>query len=247
MGTVREENILFTGGSGLLGKSLAKLFPKSLFPTHSEFDVCLLDQCYSYILPIKEKIKILVHCAAIKTPPKIEKNPIEALQTNIIGTSNLVKICSENNIKLIYISSDYVFKGTKGNYNEEDDLYPVTKYGWSKLGGECAVRMYKNSLIIRMSFFPDIFPYLAGFTDQFISRIPVSLASELLQKIIYSDLTGVIHLGGLSKSTYEFAVSTSGGKEIKKISTKDIDCAVPLNVTMDISKLEKFLGHKISV
>ena len=52
--------------------------------------------------------------------------------------------------RLIFFSSQYVYPGTKGNYKEEDALKPWNNYAWSKLGGECAVQMYKNSLIIRL-------------------------------------------------------------------------------------------------
>lgn len=246
MGTVKEEDILFTGGSGTLGAELKKLFTHSMFPPHEEFDVILFDQCSDYI--IKTKPKIIVHCAAIKTPPKIDKNPIIALKTNIIGTSNLVEISSKYGIRLIYISSDYVFSGKRGLYKEDDeDVYPISKYGWSKLGGECAIRMYDNSLIVRISFFPDVFPYEKAFIDQYVSRIPVSMAAEILKKIIYSDLVGIINVGGKAKSTYEFALSTSEGKEIKEMSIKDINPIPPANTTMDISKLEKFLGRAINI
>ena len=238
---LEENNILFTGGSGLLGSEMKKLFPSSAFPTHNEFDITNADSTWN------DKIKLIVHCAVIKSPPKIEKDPISALETNIVGTANLVRLCQRFGIKLIYISSDYVFQGTKGNYNEESELYPITKYGWSKLGGECAVRMYENSLIVRMTFFPNIFPYLKGFVDQRVSRIPVTNAAEILKDIIYSNLKGVIHLGGLNKTTYDFAVSTSGGNMIEKISINSIDCPVPKDVTMNISKLEEFLGYKITI
>lgn len=250
MEVVKENNILFTGGSGLLGTTLRKLFSTSLFPTHQEFDVNNKPQCWNYILHNLVSLdgeKLLVHAAAIKSPPKIDKNPMPAMETNIVGTANLVILCAAYNIKLIYISSDYVLSGNKGNYSEEDEVGPVNKYGWSKLGGECVVRMYDNSLIVRISFFPDVFPYEGAFSDQFISRLPVSSAAQILQKIIYSDMKGIIHLGGESKSTYDFALSTSRGKEIKKISIKDVDSMVPQNTTMNINKLEKFLGHTINI
>lgn len=246
MENVDQKNILFTGGSGLLGGKLKELFPGSLFPTHQEFDVTNYSQCWDYIVGNfiqNGGEKILVHAAAMKSPPKIDKNPILALQTNIIGTSNLVLLCAAYKIKFIYISSDYVFSGKNnhGGYKEDDDVGSVNKYGWSKLGGECAVRMYDNSLIVRMSFFPDVFPYQKGFIDQYVSRIPVTRASQILEKIIYSDLKGVIHLGGIQKSTYQFALSTSGGKEIEEILICEVDSVVPQNVTMNISKLEEFL------
>ena len=58
-------------------------------------------------------------------------------------------MCSELNVKLIYFSTNYVYPGVKGNYSENDNLFPVNNYAWSKLGGECSVKLYKNSLIVR--------------------------------------------------------------------------------------------------
>ena len=57
----------------------------------------------------------------------------------------------KKNIKLIYFSTNYVYPGKRGNYKEEDPLLPVNNYAWSKLGGEAAVQMYSNSLILRVS------------------------------------------------------------------------------------------------
>jgi len=179
-----EKTILYTGGSGLLGRELKKLLPYSLFPTHSEFDVTNYLTMNDYLKKIN--IKTIIHGAAFTSPPKVDKFPINALESNILGTSNIVKLCSENNVKLIYISTDYVFKGDRGNYSEEDSVYPVNKYAWSKLGGECAVRMYDNSLIIRTSFGDNVFPYEKAFVNQYTSRENVSTFAKKLVKIIDS-------------------------------------------------------------
>ena len=76
-----------------------------------------------------------------------DKDINKSIDLNIIGTSNLVKICNKklNN----FFSTGYLYPGTKGNYTEKDPLLPWNNYGWSKLGAESAVQMYKNSLIIR--------------------------------------------------------------------------------------------------
>ena len=63
----------------------------------------------------------------------------------------LLKICEKNNVKLIYFSTGYVYACIKGNYKETDPVKPFNNYGFSKLGGECAVQMYKNSLILRIT------------------------------------------------------------------------------------------------
>ena len=88
--------------------------------------------------------------AALSRPMKIHKENInKSIEINIIGTANIVRACKNNNTKLIFFSTNYVYPGKKGPYSENDNLNPINNYGWSKLGGESAVRMYKNTLILR--------------------------------------------------------------------------------------------------
>ena len=75
-----------------------------------------------------------------------KKNITKSINTNIIGTANIVKACQKNNIKLIYFSTNYVYQGIKGNYSETDPVLPINNYAISKFGGECSVQMYENSL-----------------------------------------------------------------------------------------------------
>ena len=78
-----------------------------------------------------------------------EKDIGKSIDINVIGTANLVKACNKKRIKIIYLSTSYLYPGKKGNYKESDPLLPWNNYGWSKLGAESVVQMYKNSLIIR--------------------------------------------------------------------------------------------------
>ncbi len=148
--------VLFTGGGGLLGGEFKNLIPDALFPSRREFDVTSLSMMVSYCEG--KTIDTVIHAAAFTSPPKVDKNAEAALDTNIVGTSNVVKLCMKLDAKLVYISTDYVFRGDKGNYREDDPVFPVNKYAWSKLGGECAVRMYEKSIIVRTSFGPNEFP-----------------------------------------------------------------------------------------
>ena len=80
-----------------------------------------------------------------------DKDIKKSIDLNIIGTANVTKICSDLNIKLIYFSTNYIYPGIKGNHSESEAILPVNNYAWSKLGGECSVQLYKNSLILRVS------------------------------------------------------------------------------------------------
>lgn len=233
------KKILFTGGSGLLGNEFKKIFPKELYPLHEKFDVTNYKKMDKYLEG--KDISTIVHCAAFISPPKIDKEPLKAIETNIVGTANIVKLCMEHNLKVIYISSDYVFKGDKGRYKEEDPLYPVNKYGWSKLGGECAVKMYDNSLIIRTTFGPNIFPYEGAFIDQWTSREKVSVIARLIARIIKKGALGICHVGGKRKTVFEYAKKVSPKKNTKKISIKDVSFNIPKDTSLDCGKQDKLL------
>ena len=82
------------------------------------------------------KPKYLIHTAALTKPMEInDTNPIESLSVNIVGTSNVAKICHKYGIKFIYISTDFVYDGD-GLMSEDSPVKPSNNYGWSKLGGE---------------------------------------------------------------------------------------------------------------
>ena len=237
------KKILFTGGSGLLGSEFKKLAPKWLYPTHQEFDVTDYKSMKKYLR--RKNISSIVHAAAFISPPKVDNNPLLAIETNISGTVNVTKLCIENNLKTVYVNSDYIFKGDKGRYKEEDPVYPVNKYGWSKLGGECAVRMYDNSLIIRTTFGPNIFPYENAFIDQWTSREKVSVIAGLIIRLIKKNAVGVYHVGGKRKTVFEYAKGVSPLKNTGKISIKDVPFKLPKDTSLDCGKQNKLLKIKM--
>ena len=158
--------IIFTGGNGRFGKIFqtnTKL-QNIKFPTKSEFNILSIKSIESYIKKIRPKL--LIHAAGLSRPMELhDKNIAESINKNIIGTSNIVMICAKYNIKLIYLSTNYVYPGKKGSYKETDSLLPYNNYAWSKLGGECAVQMYKNSLILRICMTEKPFIHKFAFKD----------------------------------------------------------------------------------
>lgn len=236
------KKILFTGGRGLLGSEFKKIAPKILYPTHKEFNIVNYKSLEKYLKD--NNVSEIIHAAAFISPPKVEKDPLLALETNILGTLNLVKLCIKYNIKIIYINTDYVFKGDKGNYKEEDPVYPVNKYAWSKLGGECAVRMYDNSLIIRTTFGPNEFPYDKAFIDQWTSREKVSVVAKLIYSLVKKNATGVYNVGGKRKTVFNYAKKVSPNKIIGKLSIKDVPFKVPKDTSLNCNKQNKLLINK---
>jgi dTDP-4-dehydrorhamnose reductase len=142
----------------------------------------------------------------------------------------------------VYVSTDYVFRGDAGPYAEGDPVMPVNKYAWSKLGGECAVRLYDNALIIRTTFGENAFPYPKAFTDQWTSRLGVAQMAPKIVKAALSSVTGTLHVGGPRRTVYEYAKSLDPAKEIGALSINDINFAVPVDTSLDTGRYDREIG-----
>ena len=232
--------ILVTGGDGRFAKVL-KEKNKDLnlfFASKKECNILKLSSLEKIINKIKPQI--ILHCAGLSRPMSVhEKNISKSIDLNIIGTANLVKIAKKNNLKLIYFSTGYVYAGTKGNYSEVSPLKPINNYALSKLGGECAVQMYKNSLILRITMTEKPFLHKKAFSNLKTNFLFHEDLVKLLPQIIKHK--GIINIGGKSQSVYSFARSTN--KKVKKIMASKNN-KLPLNQTMNLSKLKSILKKK---
>ena len=225
------KNILITGAAGKLGATLLKCLPNAFAGTRTNFDITNAAMMHDFFEK-NVSIDTVVHCAALVSPPKVNEHIADAIQANIIGTALLSIACYQRNIRLVYISTDYVFSGEQGMYAENDAVLPQNKYAWSKLGGEASLQMLDNYVIIRLSFGPDTFPYKAAFTDQFTSRESASVISEKIKNIVLSDFKGLIHIGAERKSVYDYALSL-GAENIEKISIKDMSVKMPKDTSLN--------------
>ena len=235
-----RSKIIFTGGNGLLGTTFRKFQPDIRYVDVEDFDITDYESMKAYFEP--EGFDLMLHCAAFTSPPLIDKDPVKAVEVNIVGTANIVKLCMEYDARLIYVCTDYVFKGDKGNYKEDDPVFPVNKYAWSKLGGECAVRLYDKALVIRTTFGPDVFPYEKAFVDQWTSRESVSVIAGMISNLVDTDLTGVIHVGGKRKTVMEFANSLDPSKQIGDLSINDMSFSVPVDTSLNIDKYNELIN-----
>ncbi len=239
---LNRSKIIFTGGSGLLGSEFKKLLPDINCPSSKDFDVTNYEQIKQYVQT--SGCELIVHAAAFTSPPLIEKNPLEALEVNIIGTSNIVKLCIELDARLIYISTDYVFKGDKGNYKETDPVLPVNKYAWSKLGGECAAMLYDRALIVRTTFGPNIFPYDKAFIDQWTSRESVAVVAGMISNLIDREVTGIIHVGGKRKTVFDYAKNLKQARDIGELSVNDVSFNVPVDTSLNCDRYNGLFESK---
>ena len=229
------KKIVITGGDGRFAQILKRDNKKLniLYPNKKELNILDVDSIKRYLK--KNKPRYLIHAAALSRPMNIHDKQIsKSIDLNIIGTANIVKICSDFKIKLIYFSTGYVYEGSVGNYKETDPVLPVNNYAWSKLGGECAVAMYKHSLILRITMCEKPFVHEYAFHDINANFIFHEEVVKIIPKIL--DKTGVLNIGGKIQSIYSFAKKTN--KNVKKKSGKKL---FPKNVSMNVGKLNKIM------
>ena len=234
-----KNKIVITGGSGRFGFELKKVKNKYklLFPDKRELNILNLKTIKKYLR--SKKPNYLIHLAGLSRPMQIhEKHINKSIDLNIIGTANITKACSELGIKLIYFSTSSVYPGTKGNYKETDPLLPQNNYSWSKLGGESSVKLYKNSLILRVCMTEKPFVHKQAFYDFTTNFIFHENVAKILFKLI--NKKGIINVGGKAQTVYRFVKSFD--PKIKRIYAKKIlGPKYPLNPSMNIQKLKKIL------
>jgi len=238
----KKNKILVTGGSGRFGKILKKQnFKDYFFPDKKELDITSIKSIKKFIL--KKRPKIIIHLAGLSRPVQLhESNLIESINLNIIGTSNLVMVCKKYNIKFVYFSTNYVYPGTKGNYKETDPVLPFNNYGWSKLGGESAVHMYKNSLILRICMTQKPFIHKKALSDVYFNFIFQEEIAKKIPELIR--LKGILNVGGPISTIYSFAKKHNSN--VKKISLKKIKTIVfKKNMSMNVKKFNKIYKKKI--
>ena len=236
---IKENKIVVTGGSGRFSQSLKKIKSKYnfIYPNKKKLNITNTNSILKFLK--KAKPKAVLHLAGLSRPMnKHENNIAHSINLNIIGTANLVSVCSKLNIKMIYLSTSYVYQGDKGNYKESDPLLPWNNYAWSKLGGECSVQMYKNSLILRICMTEKPFIHKKAFANVKLNFIFHEDIAKILVKVL--NKKGIINVGGKTRTIYNFAKQYN--TKVKKIFIKkNSKFNFPLNPSMNLSKLKKII------
>lgn len=160
-------NILVTGASGLLGSDIVQ---HATLAGHQVIKHCNQERpgYLSANLATATGLEAIcnanwdtiIHCAAIKDPDQCEKAPEKAYEINVKATARLAKFAAENNRKMVFISTDYVFDGTNAPYAEDASPCPLNAYGKQKAEAEQAVLSAStNHIILRI---PIIYGIAAG-------------------------------------------------------------------------------------
>mgnify|MGYP003673329149 FL=1 len=155
---------------------------------------------------------------------------------NYYGVSRLVDFCNKFKIKLIHISTDYIYANSDNIASEEDvPVHCNNWYGYTKLLADGYVQLKSNDyLIIRSNHKPKPFKHNEAWIDQFGNFDYVDKISKSIVKLINKKCSGVYNVGTELKSMYSMALKTN--KDAKPILKPN---ATPGNITMDTTKLNK--------
>lgn len=274
--------VLITGGSGLLGSAVSLYF-KDYFDvvstyTSNKIEITGCKTAYLDVRNIKDtqsfvqKLKpdFVVHAAALVGVGICEKQKELAYNVNVQGTKNITESCKKIKSKIIYISTDYIFDGKKGMYDEADRPSPINFYGETKLKGEESVDT-ENNIIVRTSIhgwniIPDkksfsswIIDDLTSskkincFTDQISSMMLVNNCAEALKELIEKEKTGIYNIASPQPiSKYDFALNVAETFNLDKslifpVKNQDVNGHEkrPFDTSLDITKSRKELKTKI--
>lgn len=205
---VEPKKILITGGGGQLATALQKLLPHAEVATKKELDIC------TDLLTAKrwQDYSTIINTAAYTAVDAAEHNREQAWAVNAHGVSNLAKIAAMYRLKLVHISTDYVFSGTQPYYCETDAIAPLNVYGQSKAAGEQAAISVPDHLLIRTS-------WVVGSAKNFV-RTMAHLAATNVEPQVVNDQFGrltftadlaaaIVHLLKID-ATGTFHMSNSG-------------------------------------
>ncbi len=228
------KKVLITGASGFLGWSLCRLLKNSyqiegLF-YRQNFEMADINWHRINLLEEKELKKFIktikpdaiLHAAAIANPNFCEEHPALSHHINVYATVAIAETCKELGIPLLFTSTDLVFSGSSGNYNEEDFAHPLSKYGEQKLAAEEILQdEFEQTLTCRLpllfgtgpqysnNFFSDWLSKmnraeeLNVFSDEYRSALSVEWAANGLKMALdyllnetLPDKVKLLHLGG---------------------------------------------------
>mgnify|MGYP003988938321 CR=1 FL=1 len=226
------ENVIITGGSGLLALNWA-FFKKndtqitlllhkrkvSIGGVNSIF-INLESEIAMYEFLSKKQQCIVIHCAAITNVDYCEKNSKAAFETNVLISKKLAKVCYKLDIKFVHISSDHLFSGLNLFSTEQSEISPLNVYGASKAKAEEVVlKNNPESLIIRTNFFGWGTSYRASFSDFLIIALrenkKISLFTDIFYTPIYAkNLIKFVHM--LINSNYKGVFNIVGSERVSK-------------------------------
>lgn len=273
--------LVVTGASGLLGASVLRSAVERGWqavgfchrhlirdPAMRVATIDLTDESATSKLLSDLHPDAIIHCAAASNVDWCEDNPKQAEAINVKASAILASIAASLDARLMYISTDAVFDGKKGNYAETDQPAPLSVYARSKLEGEQeTLRAHPQAAIARVNIYgwnaqnkqslAEFFlkhleegSDVPGFTDVLFTPILVNHLAPVLFAMLERKLTGIYHVAGSEKlSKFEFArrVATTFGLDparVTPIQVKDVNLKAtrPLDISLNTEKITAALG-----
>lgn len=277
-----KNKVLITGASGLLGANLLEYLSPSYKLYGSYFQHKIENEnIQTFKLNIRNKEKVtrwikeirpdyVIHTAALTEVDACEDNRNLAYQVNVQGTENILSATADIGAHLTYISTDAVFGGKKGDYNEKDAPNPVNYYGQTKLQAEGPIKSYDRGLVLRINLYGwnaqsklSLAEWiirnlkqkkkLTLFKDVTFNPLYVQTIAKVIQILLEKNQTGLFHVGASDiMSKLEF------GRKIGKIFSlqqntinptsveeKDFLATRPKNTTLCVSRIEGTLSKSM--
>lgn len=274
--------LLITGVSGLLGNNLAHYFKDKyevtgLYSSHPvvirgvRTERCDLLHDISICKFISDfKPSLIIHCASLTNIDQCESDTKLTEELNVIATKNIVEAIADKDIKLVYISTDAVYDGIKGDFTEDDEINPLNFYGLSKYKGERYAFGKEHSLILRTNIFgwniqdkKSLGEWIleelngqrriSGFKDAYFSSIYTMELARVIDIAIKKNLSGIYNCGSPNScSKYEFAIKLAECFGLDKtliapISIDDFNFKARRgkNLSLKVNKIQKGLDYKM--
>jgi dTDP-4-dehydrorhamnose reductase len=229
--------LLVTGASGLLGTKLCELALQSKHEVYSVYGEHKPIYGKAFRLDVSSKVDVesafekirpeaVVHAAALTDVDKCELEREKAWRINVLGTENVAESCRRCRAFLVYISTDYVFDGEKGIYQESDATVPINYYGFTKLRAEESAKNLVNACCVarasvifgsnpatgKMNFALWLIGKLRKrekvevVTDQWNSPTLNTSLARMILEAVEREMTGTYHLSGATRvDRYSFS------------------------------------------
>ncbi len=275
--------ILLTGASGLFGLNFASAFSGEHDITGVVNQHLLVETPFEVIQVELSKVgagsalveqthpDLIINCAALANLDTCESMPDLAQRLNADLPAELALAARKCNAKLVHFSTDAVFDGQRGNYDETDEPSPINVYSQSKLAGEAAVLAANPAAIVaRVNFYgfslfgqrslAEFFVYsllggkkVMGFTDVFFCPLHVNQLGETLLRMVALDLSGLYHVvssQALSKFDFGVRIARAFGLDeslIQPVSWLEggLKAARSPKLTLRTDKLSAALGEPL--
>lgn len=195
--------IIVTGSDGRLGHALRERVghdPRFFWATRKHFNIVDMDETSDFFGRFPSDLT--VHLAAYTATTRAESERRKCYDVNVIGTRNVSRFSQ----RILYMSTDHVFDGEKGDYTEDDEPCPWSHYGWTKLLGEYECNR-GEVCVLRGTFRSKPFPYRVAWYDSLTTALWIQDMAEALHWCIdnYARLPHTLHIGGKKQDYFSFA------------------------------------------